>query len=47
MMVDVRWMVLVVTVTGLVLLCKRQPKWVGPLGVGVAAAGLLVLVLSL
>jgi hypothetical protein len=47
MMIDVRWVVLVVTVVGLVLLAKRYPKWIGPIGVGVAAAGLLLLVLSL
>ena len=46
-MIDVRWVVLGVIVAGLVLLCKRQPKWIGPIGVGVAAAGLLILVLSL
>jgi hypothetical protein len=47
MLVDIRWVILVVTVAGLIWLSKRDRKWVAPIGLGVAAATLLIILLGL
>lgn len=47
MLVDVRWVVLVVAAAGAVYLARKQERWIAPITVGVAVAGLLFVLLRL
>ncbi|MBB6556307.1 hypothetical protein HD593_011102 [Nonomuraea rubra] len=47
MLVDIRWVLLLLAVAGVVLLTRKREGWVAPITVGVAVAGLLVIIFKL